>query len=413
LTAECIQIGTVEKRTMNWKSIAWLHASMRTTIFALFMGAGLTIGLTFFESVLAITVGMSVVVVLMSLHGRVGQSTGKSLFEYARYSFGERGSKILISGIMLIMSLGWNGVGLSLVSFAVSALFGIPRTYLIFSVVVVIYGLLVLIPPLLGVEKMAKISWLPFLLTVLLSIYMLYVALMTFSTSEILYYTPTTSFSILYGIDLVIGNSIGYALGVTNFTMKMDCKDNIWYPFIIGFGVPGAFMMIIGIIMAARTHTFDLIQIMIELNLNAVAYLMIIISLYILFGTGIYNTGLALKNTLEGTRYAISERGYMLVSGILGIIAAVSGIFDYIFEWLSVLSIMLPPIIGILLSDYYFIHRKIGLARTPPQINCTTFLIWLSASVVSYFIPQYFARSMISFFLGFFLYYLSSLSSKS
>lgn len=401
---ECVA-SPFPERSMSWKDIAWLHASMRTTIFAMFMGAGLTIGLTFFENVFAIIIGLSVVVIIMTCHGLVGQKTGKSLFEFARYSFGEFGSKILISGLMLVMTLGWNGIGLSLVAFAINAFFGLPRSYLIFVIIVIIYGILILIPPLFGIEKMAKISWIPFVLTIALSGYLLYVVLQTFTINEILTYTPTVHFSLIYGIDLVIGNSIGYALGVTNFTMKMECDEKIWFAFIIGFGIPGALMMVIGMLLATQIHTFNLILIMESLNLNAIAYLLIIISLYILFGAGIYNIGLALKNVFEGSKIQISERGYMAISGVLGIIAAISGIFDYLFEWLSFLSISISPIMGILLADYFFVHRQIQNRKTN-DLNYMTFIIWIFSVVIAILTPTYLLRSMISFFIGFSLYFL-------
>ncbi len=88
----------------------------------------------------------------------------------------------------------------------------------------------------------------------------------------------------------------------------------------------------------------------------------------------LYSSSLGIVNAVEGiTGKKLKYTYTTLVIGILGTTLSVLGILDRFVDFLTVLGVVFPPIIGIMLVDHYLLrsHRKIP-TRAAARASCQT-----------------------------------------
>jgi cytosine permease len=92
-----------------------------------------------------------------------------------------------------------------------------------------------------------------------------------------------------------------------------------------------------------------------------------------LLGLGIVLMVLNVWTTVDNAAYAVGvagtdffrfdrKRPFILFCGVLGFFIAISGAYDYILNWISSLGILIPPLGGVILGDYYLVWKS----KLPP-----------------------------------------------
>ncbi len=99
----------------------------------------------------------------------------------------------------------------------------------------------------------------------------------------------------------------------------------------------------------------------------------VVLKLQGLLGLGIVLMVLNVWTTNDNTAYAVGvagtalfqfnrKRPFVLFCGAFGFLIAISGAYDYVSLWMAALGILIPPLGGVILSDYYLVRRR----RLPP-----------------------------------------------
>ncbi len=92
-----------------------------------------------------------------------------------------------------------------------------------------------------------------------------------------------------------------------------------------------------------------------------------------LLGLGIVLMVLNVWTTNDNTAYAVGvagtalfnfnrKRPFVLFCGAFGFLVAISGAYDYVSNWMAALGILIPPLGGVILGDYYLVRKR----RLPP-----------------------------------------------
>lgn len=144
----------------------------------------------------------------------------------------------------------------------------------------------------------------------------------------------------------------------------------------LGFQVSGAFV-------ALSTGEGDFINAMVGLGLGLVAFLTAIFCLWTTEDKEIYTGSLALQNIIRDTKYRGKIKHVHTATFIAccaGLFAA-AGIYSFIMPIIQALSILVPPIAGIMIAEGYFIQQS----KQELQMNKNAFIAWILGGLASYF----------------------------
>ncbi|MEI7066067.1 cytosine permease, partial [Dickeya chrysanthemi] len=73
----------------------------------------------------------------------------------------------------------------------------------------------------------------------------------------------------------------------------------------------------------------------------------------------LYSSSLGIANAVEGvTGRKLSYKAITLLIGLIGTFLSVIGILDRFVDFLTLLGVFFPPIIGVMLVDYYILRTS-------------------------------------------------------
>jgi len=344
-----------------WPDLAMVWIGVAIVLSALLRGMMVGMGLGSLRSVvLAYLLGELLLVGMMALTGYMGARLGLSTPLLARLSFGERGS-LLMSLCLALAFMGWFGVQAGLFAETLIAAAGItlPARGLAF-----LSGLLMMIPAVFGFRGLKALSWLA--VPPMLAIF-LYAALKTgfrfLPASELLSLARSHSPS-PYPLNLGAAASIvagGFIVGAVTsadvFRYARPRFREILWAAGLAMGVSAA-MQLVGSILAMSTGLYheELPRLIISRDfagLGILGFLAIALAQWTTNDSNLYSSVLAFNNILRVTRWKLA-----IVVGVLASALAAGGILERLELFLSLLSIAIGPIGGILVADYYLLGHK-------------------------------------------------------
>ena len=145
-------------------------------------------------------------------------------------------------------------------------------------------------------------------------------------------------------------------------------------------------MLSMGAVMSVVAGTYDITQVLSKLGLSAIALIILILATWTTNTINAYSGGLAITNmfNLSGERRALATA----IAGLLGTILAVAGILNYFIKWLTILTSTIPPVAGVLITDYWIMrHAKPENWREYPGVNWAGIGAWLVGSLAAIKIP--------------------------
>src|SRR5699024_2505524 len=179
------------------------------------------------------------------------------------------------------------------------------------------------------------------------------------SVDGLLSYVPSDPQNIFWSINLSIGGMIIGLTFLPDYTrwMKSDKKQTLLAGF-VGLS-PELVLVSIGLVMALTATTLGVDQpwnvalVLGALGLPAIAMFLVIILQWTTNITAAYSTGLALQKAFGGSRFWLT-----FLSGLIGTLLSIFGIIDHFIEFLNLLAILVSPIAGVIISDYFFTKKR-------------------------------------------------------
>lgn len=344
-----------------WVDIAMVWIGVAIVLSALLRGMMVGMGLGDLKSVLlAYFLGEGLLIGMMALTGFMGAKTGLTTALLARNAFGERGS-LLISLCLALAFMGWFGVqaGLFAETCLAMAKVTLPVSWLAF-----LSGVLMMIPAVFGFRGLKALSYGAVPPMVAIFLYASFKTGWSFLPAEELVRLAKSHVPLPYPITLGAAASIiagGFIVGAVTsadvFRYARPRFGDIFIAATLSMAV-SALLQLVGSGLAMTTGHYheSLPRLIISrefAGLGWVGFLAIAFAQWTTNDSNLYSSVLAFNTIIGWTRWKLA-----IVVGIASSMLAAWGILGRLGLFLSLLSIAVGPIGGIIVADYYLLRSR-------------------------------------------------------
>ncbi len=333
--------------------IAIVTASYCMATSGLFTGAAIAAGLSLRDAIIATLVGNGLLTLIAGFIGSAGAKHGVSTVLLARHAFGRLGANI-IGGVGASTLLGWFAVQTGFFGQTINAMLPDAGFLAIPEVAALWGGLLMMLTAYLGYKGIEALSIIAIPALVQLAMWGVHATVSQADGWENLFtLSPLSPISFTEGVVLVVGSFAVGAVVQADICRYAKSPTSSWIACIIGFLFGNGFMIIAGCVTALATGSGDLPAAMIATGLSIPALVIVIAAQWTTNDSNLYSASLALSNLLKMKKSRI-----VLIWGLIASLLGVMGIANYFIPWLNALGIIIPPIAGVMIADYYVIQQK-------------------------------------------------------
>ncbi|WP_313158882.1 cytosine permease [Mixta calida] len=373
-----------QDKKVSFLSVAIVHMGMLTALDQFMLGAVLGHSMTLVDAFIAIAVGSLIFGVVTFVLGYAGMREGISGSLLARWcGFGRLGS-VLIGLIVAISLLGWFGIQNAI--FAKSLDVALDHR-LGFGWSAALSGSVLTILVTFGFRALRIAARIAVPLFIALVAWVSWVALTGHDLHGALQLTPPGDpLSISAGITIVVGGAIVASLMTPDLTRYSRNSGQVLGVTLLTI-IAGEFIINgLAILIAKSLGTDDVVSIMSQ-GAGGLGMMVVVFSTLRVNDLNLYSSSLGIVNAVEGLsgrkwKYAPTT----LAIGVLGTTLSVLGILDRFVDFLTVLGVVFPPVIGIMLIDYFLLrtHRAaLDESRRHGRLPDETPTIGLSAIIAS------------------------------
>jgi len=352
-------------------SVASVWAGFPMIITSAVTGATLVHGLGFGGGLAAIAIGNVLLMLYVGTLSMLAARTGRNFALQATETFGRTGY-IACSALLSTLVLGWFAVQTGLVGESMAGAFEVNKT-----LVVLIAGVLFTAFTLLGIRALSIIGQISVPLFLVLGIVAVVQATGDGGT-DIMGYAgdPTASIALGAGVTLVFALFADSGTMTADFTRWAKTPRDAWIATATAFPIGNGIAMVIGgVIAAAAGGSGDVFSILAGNGgvLAAIAVVFLFVNLGSVCTHCLYNSAVGWSHIVHSRMRVLT-----LGLGILGIILAAAGVWDYFIAWLNLLGVIVPPIGAIIIVDQLWAGRRDSNAV--PAWRWQPFVAWAIGS---------------------------------
>ncbi|MDN3681917.1 cytosine permease [Vibrio tapetis subsp. quintayensis] len=323
------------------KSISLAFVLMGLTLFSASMVTGGEVfrGLENREFLYIVLAGNLVLGVYTSILGYIGCTTGLSTHLLTHFSFGSKGSwlpSLLLGGTQV----GWFGVGVAMFAIPVNSTIGIDIEW-----VILVSGFLMVITAYFGISSLIFLSTIAVPAILLIGGYSVFVEAQSIRWDSI----PVSNEATLdysSALAMVIGTFISAGTLTADFTRFCRGKKRAILITMLAFFVGNSVMFIFGAIGVISVGYADVFDVLLAQGLMIPAIVLLGLNIWTTNDNALYVSGLAFANVTRRPSQYIS-----MANGIVGTLFAL-WMYNHFIEWLSFLSLAIPPIGAVIIADY-------------------------------------------------------------
>lgn len=380
-------------RRYSWFTMAVQRFGMLSSLASFLIGATLGFGMTFWNAVLAITLGAVILEVLTIFTGIAGQREGLSTSVLARWTgFGRSGSSLIGLAISL-SALGWFGIQNAVSAQGlVSLLGGFPMW-----VWALIFGLVVTAIVSFGIGSMNWTAYIAVPAFLLMAGWSIIVELSRHDLGSLLAAQPAgPQLSLVQGTSIVAGGFIVGAVITPDMSRFNRTAGDVVKQTVVGITVGEYVIGLIGVLLALALKTSDVVAIVTSTS-GFLGTLIIIAATLKINDWNLYAASLGIVNFVDQVFGRQVNRAVVTaIIGVIGSILAAVGILDRFTDFLILLGVVFPPIAGIMVAEYFVskiwradldASRELGrLPATAPTWVPASLVIWAVAALVGHFV---------------------------
>ncbi len=398
------------EKKINWVGLFTIWFGGMVSVPSLLIGSMLIKGLTFYNTLLAGFIGFSVVCIFMCLESIAAFDTKKTTVQLASSSFGVTGANILVGLVVGISCMGWFGVQCNIAGSSFAKIMSIYFEN-VFSpkICSFIIGLLMMLTAVLGIKYLKYLNYIAVPAKILLLAFGVIISFQGKSFTIISSYTPPEQIAFLTAIGLSIGFiSVGGVIS-PDYARFAKSKKDVIKGTILGLLPAGISLLGVGSMLAILQNTYDIVEIFSKFGYPFMALLILIVATWTTNVMNAYSSGLALNQLFhfpENKRYLST-----IIAGVIGGGLAAIGILDKFMDFLMILTITVPPIAGVLISDYFvsksfnpntnqafnwkgIVSWLFGVAVMLVMENPIKNVLGIVVSLISYYVFQLFFRNI-------------------
>lgn len=372
-----------ENKRLSLLSVAIVHMGMLTALDQFMLGAVLGNSMTLAEAFTAITLASLLFGVLTFALGYAGMREGLPGSLLARWcGFGRHGS-VLIGLLVAVSLLGWFGIQ--------NAVFARSLSYalngkLSFTESAALSGTVLTLLVTFGFKALRFTARVAVPLFIALVGWIFWHAFHGQSGQNIPPVIASQTITISAAMTMVIGGAILASLMTPDLTRFSRHGKDVFAITLLTilageYGVNG-----VAILIARELQTSDIIAIITQTT-SSLGLLAVVFSTLRINDLNLYSSTLGIANAIEGvTGYKPRYQMITLLLGMLGTLCSVFGILDRFVDFLELLGVIFPPILGVMIVDYYVLktdRQMLALSRTSDALPATSQLIGWPALIAS------------------------------
>ncbi|QED46633.1 cytosine permease [Cytobacillus dafuensis] len=368
----------------QFSSVAAVWYSFPMVLTSAVIGGVVTAMLGFKAGVAAILAGNLLLCLIVGSLSYLAGKTGENFSITAQRTFGRFGY-YAVSGLLSTVVIGWFALMVGLTGDTMFRSFGANLLLM-----TIIGGILYVAATFIGIKALTILGWIAAPMYLLLGIISVVISLKS-GTTDILNYQPSPGVGVMsFGaaVTLVFATFVDSGTMTADFTRwAKNGKEGFLaaftaFPFAKFLAeVIGAIIVASGVVLNPEVNGGDFITILSGQGpvLSALAIIFVFINLGVGCTHCLYNGAVGWSHMTGG-----KMRTLTIVLGIIGIIAAVSGIWNAFQTWLELLGLIVPPIATIIIMDQIVLKRKSkNLSAETMKWRPQAFIAWGLASVVA------------------------------
>lgn len=367
-------------------------------------GGQVGVGLSLTEAIIVLVVGNAFLLGVVILTGIISHKTGLSTAFLSNRAFGKVGSHIFS---LLLAGSAITFVALNGDIFARM----ITNTFQMWPLPVSITAAIVicvwLFSAAIGFKGLFIISSLGVPAALFLSAYGVYAAgVETNGFEGVISYAPSAPMTFSAATAAIVG---GFIFGSTLTPDVLRFSKRKSHVVITGFTAffLGCFCLQFGgALIAISTGEGDFTVAMGALGLGLVAFVASLFAVWTTQDNNIYGASLAMQNIIKDTKFAgkIKHKHIVIGLGVIAASLAIGGIYEYVLPIIQSLSLLIPPVVGMIIAEEFFIKRP----KTHLKLNKTAMVVWAIAAITSYIslMLDFFVPPVIGILTAMFIYVL-------
>ncbi|WOB43788.1 cytosine permease [Thermoleptolyngbya oregonensis NK1-22] len=366
-----------EARKPIW-SLAPLLMGFALTSTTLFAGG--LVGSAFpFSTMLAIVlIGNLLLGTYCAAMGYIAQRSGLTTVLMSRFSFGNIGSR-WVDFVLGFTQIGWYAVTNAFIADALTKQFGLSDGMKVFLTVFFTFAFCV--TAYIGYTAM---DWLSRIAVPAMLVLMAISLIRGFGDAgDLASLQPTQQMGVGVAIATVMSTFISGGTQSTNWSRFADTPKNaIWSTFLAFFFINGL-LVFTGAFTTLVYGSEDLIAAMAKQGLLLGSLVLLILNVWTTQDNTIYAFSVAGTNFFRTTK----RHAFVLGGALFALLLALTGIYENLITYLLLLGTLIPPIGGIIMTDFWLRHRgQFPSLDTPlPAFNWAGVISYIAAALIAYF----------------------------
>jgi cytosine permease len=397
----------------SWVTVAVQRFGQLSALSQFLLGATLGFGMTFWNAFLALTLGAVLLEVVAIFTGIAGMREGLSTSVLARWAgFGRYGSSII--GLIFAVSLiGWFGVQNAVFAEGMHSLVGGIPVWA-WSIVT---GAVVTLVVVYGFLSMAWVAYITVPVFLLLAGYSITTVLLEYRLGDLLSSAPPgETLSLATGTTIVAGGFIIGGVLAPDITRFNRSTADVIKQTVVGITLGEYTVGLIGVLLAHALKTQDIIEIVTSTS-GFLGTTVLVAATLKINDWNLYSSSLGFANSIDAIFGKRVNRAVITVLvGTLGTVFSAVGLLGQFVPFLTTLGVLVPPIAGIMIVDYYILRRHRAqleesassgaLPARQEKLNPVTLFAWVGATIVGYTI-QWGVPALNSLICAVVLYYVA------
>lgn len=320
------------------------------TFFTPTMLAGAQIGAAFDVTSLigVLLLGSAVLGVYVGVIGGIGARTGLTTVMMARYALGTRGSK-LASLLLGGTQVGWYGVTVATLASLTAGALGWEGDGVL-TLLMVVGGAVMGVTAYYGYRGMYALSLVSVPLLLVLAAWVTWRSLEEVGGwSGLQAVVPTESMTVAVAVTVIVGTFASGGTQAPNWTRFARSPMGGFVACLVAFLVGEMLMLAFGAIGAISFGEGDFVLVLYQLGLVGWGLVFLVANLWTTNDNTAYNFGVAGAEIANSP----SKKPFVVGGVVIGTLLAVTGIYDNLIGYLVWLGILVPPLGGVIIGDYW------------------------------------------------------------
>ena len=340
----------------SWGSIAMVWIGAMICIPALMIGGMVGSGLPLGTAALSMAIGFALICVFMSFMGMQACDTGLPTAVLSGAALGEKGAKYILSTVLAISCIGWFGVQAAVCgsSFA-SMVGGMTGINIPVWAASVVWGIIMLVT---ACFRFSGLKWLNRIAVPLLGVVLAYCLIYNIASGNgaaLVGFQPAAPIGLVTGISLTVGSFVVAAAISGDYCRFAKSRNDVIKSSVVGVFPSGMVVLLIGGILAICTGSYDISVFLSTVGLPFIGLVALVLATWTTNVSNAYSGGLSLSVLLgqDEKKSQITTA----IAGIVGTILAAIGILNSIQGFLSLLSAIVPALMGVVIADYWIVGK--------------------------------------------------------